>query len=107
MLSLNLLKTRHRRGGNFISVKGLQFGRWRPQNRLRREDYCSLDKVLQFANIPRPTVSNKHIHGLGRDFVDSFVHSSGVEGGEVPDQFRNVFSALPQSWNVDRKYFQP
>ena len=46
------------------------------------------------------------IHGLRRDFVDSLVHSPGIELGEMPNQFRNVFSTLPQRRNVDRKYFQ-
>ena len=32
-----------------------------------------------------------------RDFVDSLAHSTGVELGEMPDQFRNVLSSLPQS----------
>ena len=25
----------------------------------------------------------------------------------MPHQLRNILSALPQSWNIDRKYFQP
>src|SRR5258705_6737567 len=90
----------------FVRAKLLQFGNRGAQYGVRRKYHCSLDKVLQFANVSRPAVANKRVRGLRRNFVDPLVHSSCGKCREVPDQFRNVFGSLSESWNVDRKYSQ-
>src|SRR5580698_7804036 len=112
MISLNLLETRHglktRHGnvGRSVWVEGFQFRGRGAQHGVRRENDCSLDEVLQFSNVSGPRIPHHPIHGLGRDFVDSLVHTPSVELGEMSNQFRNVFNTLPQRRNADRKYFQ-
>src|SRR5215469_11141469 len=107
MIPFYLRKTTNWHVGFSMGIEWLQFGSWGAQYGVGRKDHCSLDKVLQFPNISRPTVSNKRIHRFGRNFVDSLVHSPCVKFSEMADQFRNVFSTLPQGGNIDRKHFQP
>ncbi len=93
--------------GFLMRAKRLQFSDWGSQYSVRRKDHCSLNKVLQFPNVSGPAVSHQGIHRIWGDIVKLLVHFSRVQSGEVPYQFRNVFRALPEGRNVDRKYFQP
>jgi len=63
--------------------------------RVRRKNHGALDKILKFPNVAGPAVAHQCIHRLRGDVVDAPVHTPRVECGEVPDQFRNIFRALP------------
>src|ERR1700722_14861062 len=107
MIPLQFLEACHRKIELPRSAERLQFRDWRPQHRVRRKDHSAFNKVLQFADVTRPAISYERIHSLRRDRVDSPVHAPRVEFCEMPDQLRNVFRALPQRGNNDRKYLQP
>src|SRR5580693_7914232 len=100
------LKTRDGNVGGAACGQGFQLGSGGAQYRVRRENDGSFDKVLQFPNVSGPAISHQRIHRLRGDFVDSLVHSTSVELGEMPNQFRNALRTLPQCRNVDRKYLQ-
>ena len=106
MISFYLCETVDRSIWFSVRLERLQFGNWSAQYRLRRENYCASNKVLQFANVPGPVVSHQRLHRLRRDDVDSLVHAFGVECREMPHQPRNIFGALSERRNQNRKYFQ-
>src|SRR5580692_829321 len=106
MIALHLGETIHRGIGPDVRLGRLQFGGWRAQRRLRRENHGAFDKVLQFADVSGPWVSRQRIHRIRRDSVNSFVHALRVECCEMPYQSRNILCALSQRRNLDRKYFQ-
>src|SRR5580658_5528608 len=100
------LETRHRNIALSVCVEGFQLGGWGAQYGVRRKNDGSLDEVLQFPDVSGPGVSHQRIHCLRRDFIDSLVHSPGIELREMPNQRWNVLRTFPQRGNVDRKYFQ-
>jgi hypothetical protein len=104
MISLNFRKTRHGNVGGGACGERFQLGGGGAQYGMRRENDGSFDKVLQFANVSGPAVSHQGIHCVRRDLIDSFVHSSSVELGEMTNQLRNVLRTLPQCGNADWKY---
>src|SRR6476660_3831571 len=104
MISFNFFETGHWQVGLSVCLEGLQLRGWGAQYGIWRKNDGSLDEVLQFPNVSRPGVSHQCIHRLRRDFLDPLVHSPGVKFGEMPNQFRNVFTTLPQCRNTDRKY---
>src|SRR5580692_3092968 len=106
MIALHLGETIHRGIGPDVRLGRLQFGGWRAQRRLRRENHGAFDKVLQFADVSGPGVSRQRIHRIRRDSVNSFVHALRVECCEMPYQSRNILCALSQRRDLDRKYFQ-
>jgi serine/threonine protein kinase len=106
MISFYLCETVDRSNWFSVRLERLQFGNWSAQYRLRRENYCAFNKVLQFANVPGPFVSNQRLHRLQRDDVYSLIHALGVECREMPHQPRNIFGALSERRNLDRKYLQ-
>src|SRR4029077_995555 len=87
-------------------LERIQLGHWRAQNRVRRENYGAFNEVLQFADVSWPWVSHQRIHGVRRNYVNSFVHALSVECDEMPHQSRNILSALSQRRDLDREYFQ-
>src|SRR5215472_8089409 len=106
MISLNLCQTVDRKIQSLVGLERLQFGNWRAQYRLRRENHGAFNKVLQFADVSWPSISHQRIHCLRRNHVNSFVHSLRKEPSEMPDQFRNVLRPLSELRNLNRKYFQ-
>src|SRR5262249_55818277 len=106
VLAFDLSQTTHHRIRFPMRVAGLQFGDRSTKHRPWRKNHCSLDKVLQFANVSRPVVANQRVHGVRRNLVDCLVDTSCGERCEMPDQLRNVLGSLPKRRNGDRKYSQ-
>src|SRR5262249_40263669 len=86
------------RSEDLISVEGkrVELRDWSSQHQMRRENDCSFDEILQFANVPGPTISDHRVHGLLRDFVNDLVHPTREELCEMPNKLRNVLGPLPQ-----------
>src|ERR1700722_19852626 len=92
-------------GRRFRVVReALQFADWRAQDWPRGHDYRPLDKILQFPNIARPTMSPDRLHDLVGNLVDYFVHPSGERSNEVPNKLRDVFGAFPQRRGCDGEH---
>src|ERR1700678_621334 len=106
MIPLYLRETIHRSVRFLVRLKPLQFGSWRAQYRLWRENHGAFNKVLQFTDVPGPLVTHQRIHRLRRDYLNSFVHALRVERCEVPHQSRNILSTLSKRWDLDRENFQ-
>src|SRR5580692_3153009 len=107
MIALYLRETIQGNGvGSLIGLERLQFGSWRAQYRLWRENHSAFDKVLQFTDVSRPLVTHQRIHRIGGDYVNSFVHALSVEFREMPHQSWNILDTLSQGRNVDREDFQ-
>src|SRR5580704_5770873 len=107
MIPLYLRETIHRGDiGSPIDLEWLQFGSWRAQYRLWRENHSAFNKVLQFTDVSGPSVSHQRIHRIRRDYVNAFVHALRVELREMPHQSRNIPCALSKRRDLDRKYFQ-
>src|SRR5204863_7323052 len=67
------------------------------------KDHRALDEILQFANITRPMPPRKLLHRRDRDGLNLLLHAATVLLGEVADQKRNIFGALPQRRDANRK----
>jgi hypothetical protein len=106
MIPFDFGETVYRNIGSVVMLERLQFGNWRAQNRLWRENYRAFNEVLQFPDISWPWVSHQRIHRIRRDILNSFIHALSVECREMPHQSRNIPGALSQGGNLDRKYFQ-
>jgi len=68
-----------------------------------RQDYGTLDRVLELAHVPRPVVVAKDVHGVGGDSLDPLVHAPGELLREVADETGNVVRTFPQCRQRDRK----
>ena len=67
------------------------------------EDDCALNDVLEFAHIAGPIVGGKLVQdGLCHTWCPP-IHSSGTLSDEMQRKLRNIFAAVSQGGNMDRK----
>src|ERR1700751_471511 len=83
-----------------------QFGERWTQNTPRRHNYRTLNEVLQFAHVPRPSVSHQSLHCGWGNGLDISLHTSCVFLDVVPHEHGNIFLPLAQRRNKQRKYMQ-
>src|SRR5260370_1887880 len=76
------------------------------QDVARSEDYAPLDEILELANVPRPLIRDKGRHRFRRNMFDLLIHPAGINLDKMCDKRRNIFPALPQRWQRDRKHIQ-
>jgi hypothetical protein len=77
------------------------------QNWPRRQDYRSLNKILQFPNVPRPRVALENVHYVFRDDTDVLVALCGELSNEMPNERWNVLVSVSQGWKGNRKDVNP
>ena len=71
------------------------------------QEDSSLDEVLEFTNVARPGPSRQSLHDSRRNRFDPLLHFLRELLDEIADEQRNVFFAVPQRRNTDRKDIQP
>jgi hypothetical protein len=59
-----------------------------------REDYRTLDEILQFPNVSRPLPIRQGLHCGGRNCLNVFLHLSCELVDEVANQHGNIFLPL-------------
>src|SRR4051812_6608494 len=65
---------------------------------------CMLDRVLELSHVAREVVTAEDVHRVRSDALDVSRARLLVErADEVIDEERDVFRALAQRWDVDRK----
>lgn len=67
------------------------------------EDDRALDKILQLAHVAGPGGIGKRVHGFTGNAANVLLHFSREAGDEVVDEQGNIFAALAQGRNLDRK----
>src|SRR5260370_40508173 len=77
------------------------------QDVARSEDYAPLDEILELADVPRPLIRDECGHRFRRNVFDLLNHPAGINLDKMFHQRRNIFPALPQRWQRDRKHIQP
>src|SRR6266702_3920535 len=77
------------------------------QNRTLAQDDRPFDDVFEFTHISGPWEMNQALHGLRRDCVERTIHLARKSPGKEPHQAWNVFRALAQWWDRNRKYIEP
>src|SRR5260370_9423415 len=76
------------------------------QGRTRRDNYGTLDYILEFSYVPRPMISAQGIHRRRWNRFHDLFHTSGKLLREVPHQERNIPLALAKGWKMNRKNIQ-
>ena len=76
------------------------------QDIARSEDNAPLNEILQLTNVPRPEIGDEGRHRFRRDVCDFLTHPAGINLDKMFDQRRDVFPALPQRWQRDRKHIE-
>src|SRR5271167_1642803 len=72
-----------------------------------RQDNCSFDEILQFADVARPIVLSESLHGACGNRLDSSTRTANAIFDEKFDQRRNILAALAQRWHRDGKDVEP
>src|SRR4029077_11744859 len=72
-----------------------------------RQDHSSLDEILEFTNIAWPIPSPQPLHYRCRNRFDRLLHLLGELLDEMAYEQRNVFFAVSQRGDTDRKNIQP
>src|SRR6266436_622988 len=76
------------------------------QGRTHRDNYGTLDHILEFSYVPRPVISAQGIHRRRWNRFHDLFHTSGKLLREVPHQKRNIPLALAKGWNMNGKNIQ-
>src|ERR1017187_1449715 len=81
------------------------------QQRVRKyaifgQDYCTLDQILQLADVPGPVIRTEGQHRFWRNLVDLPAYPSPKNLDKVRNEGRNVFTALSQGRQHDREYIE-
>src|SRR5713226_3905535 len=104
VVSLRFLQSNCLQG--FCFGVGLQARERGVQDVARSEDYAPLDEILELANVPRPLIGGECRHCFRRNVFDWLSHPAGINLDKMFHQRWNVFPALPQRWQWDRKHIQ-
>src|ERR1700722_9299686 len=72
-----------------------------------RQDHGSLNKILKLTNVAGPLHARQSLHDSRRDRFDALLHLLRMLLHKIADEQGNVFSAVPQRRNTDRKDIQP
>src|SRR5713226_6014278 len=104
VVSLRVLQSNCSKGFRFGGT--LQTRERGVQDFARSEDNASLDEILERPNVPWPLIRDKGRHRFRRNMFNLLIHPSGINLDKMCDQCRNVFPALPQRWQRDRKHIQ-
>src|SRR6266478_8411251 len=73
-----------------------KFRKRRPKVTSGRQNYRSLNKILQFAHVASPRIAGNRFHCWGRNGFDPAVHSPGVLVHVVAHEDRYVFATIAQ-----------
>src|SRR5580704_536468 len=98
-----------RSGGSFFRTSGLgklHIRKIQVECGTRRNNHSALDYILQFSDVPGPTISAERVHRRGWNRVNFSVHAPGELLCKMPDQKRDVLLALAQWRHLDRKHIQ-
>src|SRR5258707_5941415 len=83
-----------------------QLGERYLKTRTARQNYASLDKVLQFPDVSGPVIARQCGHCILRNTLDSSLHLLSELLCEEMHQHGNIFGPLTQWRYVNRKYIQ-
>src|SRR5262245_15273564 len=72
-----------------------------------RDDYGSLDDVLELPDIPRPGVATQRLHRGGSDRADEFLAALGARFQKRRYEERDVARPLPERGDANRHHRQP
>src|ERR1700679_973544 len=68
------------------------------------ENDRALDDILQFADVSRPRVADKSVHGIGGNRLDLLLHVSGEMLRKVSHEKWNIFCTFAQRRDIDGKH---
>src|SRR5580692_8820555 len=71
------------------------------------EDHCPFDLILELADVARPIVLLKQIHGGGIKFTDLLLLALACDRQEASRQQRYVAPPRPQRWKLNRESREP
>ncbi len=71
-----------------------------------RQDHSAFNEILQFADISRPFACCEGLHSDRRNRLNFLLHLFCKFLREITDQERDIFVAIPQGWDTDRKNVQ-
>src|SRR5580693_6530384 len=93
--------------GLFVAVPGQDAGtkiaKWYMQTGAGSQNHCTLDYILQFADVSRPAVLSQSLHRPRRDRINRFVHPSRSLLHKIPHEQRDIACALAQGRNGNGK----
>src|SRR6202162_2094678 len=96
--------------GLFVAVPGCDAGtkipKWYVQGGVGSQNHSSLDYILQFADVSRPTVLSQSLNRSRRDRINRFVHPLRSLLHEMTDEKRDIVCALTQRRNGNRENVQ-
>src|SRR5262249_14372048 len=84
-----------------------EFCEWSLKRLAARQDHGSLHEILEFTDVAGPVPSRQSLHCSRRNRFDGLLHFLGELLDEMADEQRNVFFAVSQRRNTDRKDIQP
>src|SRR6266513_3904663 len=71
------------------------------------KNYRSLYEILQLSHVTWPVIGLERFHGLRRDRLDARLHPLGEFLSKVSNQQGNIFRAVPEGRDGNRKDFEP
>src|ERR1700739_2512221 len=72
-----------------------------------RQDYGTLDHVLEFAYVAGPRIGDEGGHGFPGNMIDRLAHAVAEDVDELLDQLWDIFAARAQWRQLGGKHCQP